>query len=90
MLLNNLRDKTHCPHFMVHGQGLRQQSYLRQAVLMEVTIDNKSRSNKFKEIKRIKKPRAAIAPGVANSRQTKPLGLSQISTTITAGTTGKR
>ena len=32
----------------------------------------------------------AIAPGVANNRQTKPLGLNQIATQTTAGTTGRR
>ena len=39
--------------------------------------------------RRIKKSRASIAPGVANHRQTKPLGLNQVATT-TAGITGKK
>ena len=42
------------------------QSYLRQAVPQEATSVNNNRSSKTKEIKRIKKLRAAIAPGVAN------------------------
>ena len=89
MLLNNSRDKTRCLHFMAHDQGLLQQSYLRQAVPPEATSINNSRSSKTKEIKRIRKLRAVIAPRVANRKQTKLLGLSQTATT-TVGITGKR
>ena len=74
---------------MAPGQGPPQQSYLKQAVLLEAIIVNNSRSSKIKEIKRIKKSQASIALGVANHRQTKPLGLNQVTTTI-AGTTGRR
>ena len=66
MMLNNSRDRTLYPHSTVRDQGLLQQSYLKQAVPPEATSVNNNRSSKTKEIKRIKKPRAAIAPGVAN------------------------
>jgi len=75
---------------MAPGQGPRQQLYLKQAVLLEAIIVTSSRSSKIKEIKRIKKSLVSIAPGVANNRQTKPLGLNQIATTTTAGITGRR
>ena len=89
MLLNNSRDRTRCPHSTVCDQGLLQQSYLKQVVPPEATSINNNRSSKTKEIKRIRKLRAVIAPGVANRKQTKLLGLSQTATT-TVGITGKR
>jgi len=89
MMLNNSRDRTRCPHSTVRDQGLLQQSYLRQAVPPEATSVNNNRSSKTKEIKRIRKLRAVIGPGVANRKQTKLLGLSQTATTI-VGITGKR
>ena len=89
MLLNNSRDKTRCPHFTALGRGPPQRSYLKQAVLLEAIIVNNSRSSKIKEIKRIKKSQASIAPGVANHQQTKLLGLNRIATTI-AAKTGKK
>ena len=90
MLLNNSRDKTRCLCFMAPGLGPLQQSYLKQAVLLEAIIVNNSWINKIKGIRKIRKLQAAIAPGVTNHRQTKPLGLSQTATTIIAGATGKR
>jgi hypothetical protein len=90
MPLNNSRDRTRCPHSTVRDQGLLQQSYLRQDVPPEATSgNNNNRSSKTKGIKRIRKLRAIIAPGVANRKQTKLLGLSQTATT-TVGITGKR
>ena len=67
-----------------------QQSYLKQVALLEAIITNNSWSSKIKETRRIRKLQVTIDPGVANHRQTKLLGLSQIATTTTAGTTGKR
>ena len=90
MLLNNSRDKTRCLRFMAPGQGPPQQSYLKQVVLLEAIIANNSCSSKIKEIRRVRKSQATIDPGVSNHRQTKLLGLSQIATTTTVGTTGKR
>jgi hypothetical protein len=72
---------------MVPGRGPLQQLYLKQAVLPEAITD--SWSNKIKETKRTRKSQAFIAPGVANHRQIKLLGLSQVATT-TAATTGKK
>ena len=84
MLLNNSRDKTHCPRFMALGRGPPQQSYLKQAVLLEAIIVNNSWSTKIKEIKRIKKSQAFIAPGVVNHQQTKLPGLNKTVITIAA------
>ena len=89
-LLNNSRDKTRCPHFMAPGQGPPQQSYLKQVVLLEAIIANNNYSSKIKETRRIRKLQVTIDPGVANHRQTKLLGLSQIATTTTVGTTGRK
>ena len=89
MQLNNSRDRTRCPHYTAHDQGLLQRSCLRQAVPPEATSGNNNRTSKTKGIKRIRKLRAVITPGVANRKQTKLLGLSQTATT-TVGTTGKR
>jgi len=66
-----------------------QQSYLKQAVLLEPIIVNNSWSTIIKEIKRIKKSQASIAPGVANHWQTKLLGPNQVATT-TVPTTWKK
>ena len=74
---------------MAPGRGPLQQSYLKQAVLLEAIIVNNSWSTKIKEIKRIKKSQASIAPGVVNHQQTKLLDLNQVATT-TAATTGKK
>ena len=38
--LNNSRDRTPCPHFMVRDQGLLQQQYFKQAVPPEATSVN--------------------------------------------------
>jgi len=75
---------------MAPGREPPLQSYLKQVVLLEAIIVNNSWSSKIKETRRIRKSQASIDPGVANHRRTKPLGLSQIATTITTGTTGKR
>ena len=88
-LLNNSRDKTRCPHSMAPGRGPLQQSYLKQAVLLEAIIINNSWSSKIKEIKWIKKSQASITPEVANHWQTKLLALNQVTATI-AGTTGRK
>ena len=90
MLLNNSRDKTRCPRFTALGRGPPQQSYLKQAVLLEAIIVNISWSSKTKETKRIKKLQVYIVPWVVNYQQTKLLGLSQVATTTTAGTTGRK
>ena len=90
MLLNNSRDRTRCPHSTVRDQGLLQQSYLKQDVLLEAITDNNSWIIKIKETGMIKKLQAPIALEVANHRQIKLLGLSQISTTTIAGKTGKK
>jgi len=51
---------------MVRNQGLLQQQYLKQVAPPEDTSVNSSMSSRTKETKKIKKLRAAIAPGVAN------------------------
>jgi len=75
---------------MAPGRGPPQQSYLKQVLLLGAIIANNSWSSKIKETRRIRKSQATINPGVANHRQTKLLGLSQIATTTTTGTIGKR
>ena len=85
-----LERQTCCPRSMAPDRGPPQQSYLKQVILLEAIIVNNSWSSKTKETRRIRKLQAFIDPGVANHQQTKPVVLSQIATTTTAGTTGKR
>ena len=90
MLLNKSRDKTRCLHLMAPGRGPLQQSYLKQDVPPEAITDDNSWSIKIKETKMIKKLQVPITLEVANHRQIKLLGLSQVATTTTAGTTGRK
>ena len=86
MLLNNSRDKTCCPRFMVPGQGPPQQSYLKRAIPPEAITVIHSWNNKIKETKRIRKSQAFIVLGVANHQKTKLLGLNRTATTIAVKT----
>ena len=56
-----------------------------QVTLLEAIIDNNSWRSKIKETRRIEKLQVTIDPG-----QTKPLDLSQIATTTTAGATRRK